>query len=129
MIKNASSLKLGVITLCIGIALLGSNLMALAQQGHASAGSFFGFFGAVMLILMAIWDFIDHYAEIHTKARMADESLKDNSNDNRPRAIFAQEDFNLLREAVQHYLMESRFYFDEEKHRQLSNLLHRLTRV
>lgn len=68
MIKNASSLKLGVITLCIGIALLGSNLMALAQQGHASAGSFFGFFGAVMLILLAIWDFADHYVKLSTQA-------------------------------------------------------------
>lgn len=50
-------------------------------------------------------------------------------NPDRPRAIFAQEDFNLLREAVQHYIMESGVNLDEEKHRKFSNLLHRLTRV
>jgi len=47
----------------------------------------------------------------------------------RPRAVLAPEDFNLLREAVQLYLMESGVNLDEEKHRKLSSLYHRLTRV
>lgn len=47
----------------------------------------------------------------------------------RPRAVLAPEDFNLLREAVQHYLMESGVNLDEEKHRKFSSLYHRLTRV
>jgi len=67
-----SKLKLGAISLFLGMSLLGSNFMQLAVQGHASAGSFFGFFGAAMLIMLAIWDFADHYAEISIKAEKAD---------------------------------------------------------
>jgi len=66
-----SKLKLGAISLFLGMSLLGSNFMALAVQGHSSAGSFFGFFGAAMLIMLAIWDFADHYAELSTKADKA----------------------------------------------------------
>jgi len=47
----------------------------------------------------------------------------------RSRAVLAPEDFNLLREAVQHYIMESGVNLDEEKHRKFSSLYHRLTRV
>lgn len=46
----------------------------------------------------------------------------------RPRAVLAPEDFEILREAVQHYL-RSGVNLDEEKHRKLSSLYHRLSRV
>jgi len=68
----SNKLNLGLISLFLGISMLGSNFMALAVQGHASAGSFFGFFGAAMLIMLAFWDFADHYAEISTKADRVD---------------------------------------------------------
>ena len=59
-----TSLKYGIVTLFLGVSLLGSNIVALNAVGHSSAGSFFGMFGAMMLIFLAVWDFFDHYAEL-----------------------------------------------------------------
>jgi hypothetical protein len=69
-------IKMCIISLFIGLSLLGTNIVSQAAAGHSTTGSFLGLFGALMLILMAIWDFADHYAEIHTKARMNDEQSK-----------------------------------------------------
>jgi hypothetical protein len=71
-----SKLKLGFISLFLGVSLLGTNILHIAAVGNSSAGSFFGLFGAAMLILMAVWDFIDHAAEVSTKAELFDESSK-----------------------------------------------------
>ena len=71
-----NKLKLGFVSLFIGVSLMGTNLMAAAINEGSNTGSFFGFFGAAMLIVMALWDFADHYAEIHTKARMNDEQSR-----------------------------------------------------
>ena len=71
-----SKIKMGIISLFIGLSLLGSNIVGLSTPGHSTTGAFFGLFGAAMLIVMAIWDFADHYAEIHTKARMNDEQSR-----------------------------------------------------
>jgi hypothetical protein len=60
-----SKIKLGIISTLIGLALLGTNL--------TPDPSFLGIWASGMLIFMGLWDFADHYAEIHTKARIADE--------------------------------------------------------
>jgi len=71
-----SKIKMGIISLFIGLSLLGTNIVGLSAAGNSTTGSFLGLFGALMLILMAFWDFADHYAEIHTKARMNDEQSR-----------------------------------------------------
>ena len=60
-----SKIKLGIISTLIGLALLGTNL--------TPDPSFLGIFASSLLIFMGLWDFADHYAEIHTKARIAEE--------------------------------------------------------
>lgn len=50
-------------------------------------------------------------------------------NKQRPRAIFAPEDYALIRKALQVYMHNYGNSLDEEEARKLSNLLHRLGRV
>jgi len=47
----------------------------------------------------------------------------------RPAAAFSTEDFQLLHNALSHYVMNGRERLDEEEHRKCSQLLHRLTRI
>ena len=44
----------------------------------------------------------------------------------RPRAVFSQQDFELIRVAISHYLQDAE---DVPEARKLSNLYHRLARV
>jgi len=64
----SNKFNLGLVSLFLGVSMLGSNIVALNAVGHSSAGSFFGLFGAMMLIFLAIWDFFDHYADLKMKA-------------------------------------------------------------
>lgn len=51
---------------------------------------------------------------------------------NRPAAAFSTEDFQLLHNALSHYIMSGRHgdhVLDENEHRKCSQLLHRLTRI
>lgn len=64
-----TKIQFGLVSLFLGISLLGVNLVQLDSVGHSSAGSFFGMWGAFMLIFIAIWDFIDHYSELSSKVK------------------------------------------------------------
>lgn len=48
---------------------------------------------------------------------------------NRPAAAFSTEDFQLLHNALSHYIMSGSERLDENEHRKCSQLLHRLTRI
>lgn len=47
----------GVISLGLGMALLGLNI------ADGAEASLIGVFGSILLIMMGIWDFIEHYAD------------------------------------------------------------------
>lgn len=64
-----TKIQFGLVSLFLGISLLGVNLVQYQSVGHSSAGSFFGMWGALMLIFMAVWDFIDHYSELSSKVK------------------------------------------------------------
>lgn len=47
----------------------------------------------------------------------------------RPRAVFSQEDFDLLHKALSVYVHNHGNSLDEDESRKYSNLMHRLTRI
>ena len=47
----------------------------------------------------------------------------------RPAAVFSTEDFQLLHNALSHYIIEVGAVLEEEENRKYAQLLHRLTRI
>lgn len=59
-----TKLKFGYITLLLGVSLLGLNI-------SLGDPSLIGLIGSMLLIVLGIWDFVDHYAEVKAIADAA----------------------------------------------------------